>query len=245
MMRTVAVLVALSTPLLAPAGETPRQILERAIAAHGGQERLSAARSERLKLKGTLHVGASALPFTNEMALQLPGQYRSVVTVTDNGRAQTVVHLLDGDKATVLLNGQPQPAGGVHLAQLKQTLRLEHALRLVPLLSDPAFTLHPLPEVRYNTHVYVGVRVQRPGQRDLKLYFDRATGLLVKTEHQIDGPGGKEVLQEAFYANHRDVGGRVRAGAVVVLRDGKKVMETELVEARAVERIDAREFNQP
>jgi hypothetical protein len=67
----------------------------------------------------------------------------------------------------------------------------------------------------------------------------------VKTEHLLDGPGGKDVLQEAFYGGHRDVGGRVRAGAVVVLRDGKKVMETELVEAHVVDRIDAREFTQP
>lgn len=244
-MRTLAAFVALSLPAVAAARETPRAILERAIAAHGGQEKLSAARSERLKLKGTIQVGSSAVPFTNEMALQLPGQYRSVVTVTENGRPQTVVHLLDGDKATILLNGLPQPAGGVHLAQFKQTLQLEHAMRLAPLLTDPGFTLHPLPEVRYNDHVYVGVRVQGKGQRDLKLYFDRTTGLLVKTEHLLDGPSGKDVLQEAFYGGHRDVGGRVRAMAVVVLRDGKKVMETELVEARVVDRIDAREFTQP
>jgi hypothetical protein len=244
-MRTLAAVVALSVPLVSHAQESPRAVLERAVAAHGGMEKLSAARSERLKLKGTIQVGSAAVPFTNEMALQLPGQYRSSVTITENGRAHTVVHLLDGDKATVLINGQPQPASGVHLAQLKQTLQLEHAVRLAPLLTDPSYTLHPLPEVRYNTHVYVGVRVQGKGQRDVKLYFDKGTGLLVKTEHLLDGPGGKDVLQEAFYASHRDYNGRVRPAAVVVLRDGKKVMEAELVEARTVDRIDAREFTQP
>ncbi|MFO0841531.1 MAG: hypothetical protein U0797_03890 [Gemmataceae bacterium] len=258
-MRTIAAVVALSLPVVtqaqeapraalerpAAAAESPRAVIERAVAAHGGMDRLAAARSERLKLTGTILAGTAPLPFTNEMALQLPGQYRSTVIITENGRSQTVVNLLDGDKVTLLINGKPQPASPVHLAQLKQTLQLEHVVRLAPLLSDRSYALHPLPEVRYNTHVYVGVRVERAGQRDVKLYFDRASGLLVKTEHQLEVAGGKDVLQEAFYAGHRDYSGRVRPGAVVVLRDGKKVMEAEVVEARTVDRIDDREFSQP
>lgn len=245
MRALLGLLVVVLVPAASSAQDTPQALLERAITAHGGRANLSVTGAERVKLKGTLHVGKSALPFTNEMAIQLPGQYKSAVTITEDNRAHTVVHLLDGDKATILIDGQTQPVAGVHLAQLKQTLQLEQALRLVPLLTDPAYSLQLLPEVRYNTHVYAGVRVQGKGQRDLKLYFDGATGLLVKTEHLLDGPGGKDVVQEGFYGNHREAEGRIRAGTIVVLRDGKKVMEAELVEARRVERIDPIEFTRP
>src|SRR5206468_881888 len=110
-------------------------------------ERLAAVRADKVRLKGAIYIGSAKLPFTSEVTLQLPGQLKSVVTITEAKREHTLVHLLDGDKATILLDGQPQPVAGVHQAQLRQTLQLEQALRLVPLLGDPAFTLHPLPEV--------------------------------------------------------------------------------------------------
>jgi hypothetical protein len=246
-MRTVVLAVALVGLVpAAPAQEAPRAVIEKAIAAHGGQERLAAVRADRVQLRGTIQVGQAALPFTSEVTLQLPGQLKSVVTITESARQHTLVHLLDGDKATILLDGQPQPVPGVLAAQLRQTRQLEQALRLVPLLSDPGFTLHPLPEVKYNDRVYAGVRVAGKGQRDLKLYFDRASGLLVKAEHLLDGPGGKDVVQEAFYGEYRDVGGYRRAGKVVVLRDGKKVMEAELLDARRLDApLDPVEFTRP
>ncbi len=253
-MRTSLVLLIL-LPTAALAQADPRAVIEQAIAAHGGREKLAQVRADKAQLKGTLHVGGEALPFTNSLTLQLPGQFKSVVSFESAGRTHTVVHLLDGDRATILLDGKPQAVDAAHLAQLRQTLQLEQALRLVPLLTDPGFTLQPLPEVRYKLHptpegryndqVYAGVRVQAKGRSDLRLYFDRASGLLVKAEHTLEGPGGKAVVQEAFYGGYRDVGGYRRPGKIIVLRDGKKVMEAELIDARRFDRIDPIEFSRP
>ena len=145
---SLAVLVLLSAS--APAQESARAVIERAIVAHGGHEKLARNRAERVKLKGTMHVGASAVPFTNELTVQLPGQYKSVVTIAEGQRSHTIVHLLDGEKAVILIDGQPQPVSGVHLAQLRQTLQLEQAMRLVPLLHDPGFAVLSVGEKRYN-----------------------------------------------------------------------------------------------
>ena len=242
-MRAFVILALL--PATSLAQSDPRAILDQAIAAHGGRETLARVRADKVRLKGMLHVGSEAMPFTNDLAVQLPGQFKSIVAILTGGKTRTVVHLLDGDKATILIDGQPQQVSGSHLTQLRQTLQLEQALRLVPLLTDPSFTLHPLPEVRYNNQTFTGVRVQGKGQRDLKLYFDRTSGLLVKAEHLLDGPAGKDVVQEAFYADYRDLGGYRRPGKVVVLRDGKKVMEAELIDARRYDRIDPIEFTRP
>jgi hypothetical protein len=245
-MRIVlSALVFLGLSTLALAQDTPRGVIEKAIAAHGGYEKLAAIRADKVKVKGTLRVGPTAMPFTNEMALQLPGQFKSVVTITEANRTHQIVHLLDMDKATILLDGQAQTVAGAHLAQLHQTLQLEQALRLVPLLNDSAFTLHLLPEVKYNTFVYAGVRITGKGQRDLDLYFDRGTGLLVKAAHRLDGPGGKDILQEAYYGDYRDLGGYRRPCKVVIFRDGKRVMEADVIEARRLERIDPVEFTRP
>lgn len=238
-MTSVLLLLALGQP----ASPTPQAVLDRAIAAHGGRDKLAAVRADKVKLKGTILVGSAMLPFTNEMTLQLPGQFKSVVRLDTGSATRTVVHLLDGDRASLLVDNQPQPAA--QLAQLQQTLQLEKAMRLVPLLTDPGYTLTSLPDVRYNKLVYHGVRVQKPGAADLKLYFDQATGLLVKTEVRLPGTAGAEVVQEAYYGDYRDHGGYVRPGKIIVYRDGKKVMDAELVEARRFDRLDPTEFSRP
>jgi hypothetical protein len=118
-------------------------------------------------------------------------------------------------------------------------------MRLVPLLNDPAVALEPLGEYTIEDRVVVGIGVLGRGQRGLKLYFDRTTALLMASECQLDGPGGKTVTQQARYSRHREIGGYVRPGKVTVYRDGKKVMEGELIEARRAERIDPAEFRIP
>jgi len=232
-MRTLALVVlAALAPGAAVAQEPARAVIERAITAHGGHEKLSRARADRARLQGSLYIGLSRVAFTNDVTVQLPRLYRSVVQMQEGNRTRTVVHCLENDQPTISLDGQPQAVSASHATQLRQTLELESALRLVPLLSDSRYTLQHLGDFKLEGRVVVGIRVAGRGQRDLKLYFDRQTALLVKTEHLLDGPGGQDVTQEAYYRDYREVGGWKRPGRVAAYRDGKKVMEAELIDAQ-------------
>lgn len=240
---TFLVLLALVSAVSAQ--DPARAMIQRAIVAHGGLDKLSAARADRIQFKGTLHVGTATVPFTDEVVIQPPGQFKSTVRISENGRTRTIVHLLDGDKASILVDGQPQPVSSSNLAQMRQTLQLAQAMKLVPLLTDPAFSVALVGEYQHNGRPVVCIRVAGHSQRDLRLYFDKETALLIKSEHLLDGVGGKDVKQEALYSDYREVGGYLRPGRVSAFRDGNKVMETELIDARRFDRIDAREFNQP
>jgi hypothetical protein len=234
-MRAALVLVVLAG--LAPvvgAQESARAVVERAVTAHGGMEKLSRARADRTQMRGVIYVGKSAVPFTSEVTVQLPKKYRSVVQLRDGERTRTLVHDLDGDKASITIDDKAQPAQGTHLNQLRQTLELERALRLAPLLDEKEFTLTHLGEFKLFDRIVIGIGIKGQGQRDLKLYFDQQTALLVKTEQMIDGDG-KDVRQEAFYRDHREVGGHKRPGRAAAYRDGKKVMEAELIDAVRLE----------
>jgi hypothetical protein len=79
----------------------------------------------------------------------------------------------------------------------------------------------------------------------LRLYFDQQTALLIKAEHLLDGPAGQDVRQEAFYSDYREMGGYLRPGKVTVHRDGRKVMDAELIQAQRQDRIDPAEFTRP
>lgn len=244
MRRFLTVLSFLIIPVAARA-EGPRALLTRAIAAHGGQQRLAQARADRSLWRGTYHTGTDAVPFTNELTVQLPGQYKSVLRLSPGPVTVTVVLVLNGEQARFAINDKPQPMDGPTLAQLRQTLELESAMRLVPLLSDPAVALEPLGEATIEDRVVVGVGVQGRGQRGLKLYFDKKTALLMASECQLDGPKGKVVVQQVRYSRHRAIGGYVQPHKMTVYTDGKKVMEGELIGARRAERIDPAEFRIP
>ncbi|HZY85229.1 MAG TPA: hypothetical protein VFE78_10390 [Gemmataceae bacterium] len=256
-MRTFA-LVAGAAALLAPAQpagapETPRTTIERAIKAHGGAERLSLVRADKVKLKGTLIAAGKAAPFTAYTTVQLPAQYKSVIELTVEGRKRTLVHLLNGDKALVTIDGQPTKVDPAALSELRETLQLDQAVRLVPLLADRGFNLAPLGEGKVNDRTVVGVKVTSRGRKELRMYFDKATGLLIKTEHSLDAPAGRpepgaaprEVRQEEFYSDFKDLEGFRRPTKMVVLRDGRKLMEAELVEVKYFSKIDDAEFEKP
>ena len=248
-MRTTHVwagaVVSLLTALPAAAQDSPQALVERAIQAHGGRERLAQVRADRVKLKGKLVVGSAEVPFVGETAVQPPGQYKSVVLLNPEGKPHTVVHLVNGPRAGVFLDGEAQALQPAVAAQLRHTLALDQAMRLVPLLTEPTFALAPADPIKINGRPADGVKVTVRGQQELKLYFDRQTALLVKTEHSLPAPGGKVVKHEGYYGAFRDLGGYMRPTRVVAYRDGKKVMEAQLLEARALERIDPAEFDRP
>ncbi|MFQ3649303.1 MAG: hypothetical protein SNJ75_03140 [Gemmataceae bacterium] len=228
-------------PLLANAAETPQELLARAIVAHGGASRLLAARAEQVQMRGVHYVGGAEVPFTNTMTLQLPERFKSVLSM---GNAR-VINLFDGEQAALLINGKPQKMTAAQLGQLRQTLALNQVMRLVPLLRDKGVSLTPLGEYTIQGTTVVGVAVKRAGWSEVKLFFDKQTALLRASEQVLEAPGIAAVVQQARYSDHRDVGGYVRPGKITVFRDGKKVMEAVLTEARRLDTIDPAEFRIP
>jgi hypothetical protein len=229
----------------ARAQETPRAVIERAVKAHGGQERLAKIRADRVKIKGTLLVGAKEQPFTGETLVQLPSQFKTMLQLTLDGRKLSLVQVLNGTEAWVTIDGQPQKVPESALAEMRDTLNLDRAVRLVPLLTDKSYELSALDASKVNDRPAVGIKVARKGQTDLRLFFDKDSGLLVKTEHQLTDGQGKQVRQEVFYSDFKDIGGYKRPVKLTVFREGKKFMTAELLEAKYLDKVDASEFAKP
>jgi outer membrane lipoprotein-sorting protein len=250
MRTTTAVLVSLLllagrvSPAAAQESPSPRVILEKAVAAHGGMEQLARVRADWIRLKGTLFVGDKHLTFMGETTVQLPGQFKNVLTVTSGSETHKLVQVLDGEKAWVTVDGQPHKMSATALAEMRETLNLDRAIRLVPLLTEPGYQVAYAGESKVNDRPVVTLKVTAKGRKELRMYFDKETFLLVKTEHTLDDSMGKEVRQEAYYSDFRELGGYRRPTRIVAFRDGKKVMEGELLEAKYLERVPESEFKQ-
>jgi hypothetical protein len=247
-MRKFLLAVCTAALLFGPAAAAPadeaQAIIERAIKAHGGLDRLSHVRADRVTNKGMLVVNGKETPFVAETTVQLPAQFRNVIHL--QGERKTVfVEILNGDKVYFTIDGQPQKVDDNLAAEVRETMQLNQAIRLTPLLMDKAYTLEPLGEVTIDGQTALGVKAAAKGRREMRLFFSKETGLLIKTEHATDDGAGKEVVQEELYTNFDDVQGFRRPMKIAAFRNGKKVMEAEVVEVKYLDKTDDADFAKP
>jgi hypothetical protein len=92
----------------------------------------------------------------------------------------------------------------------------------------------------------VGITVSREGSRDVNLFFDKTSGLIVKSEsRKRDLMSNQDVTEERFITEYQDIAGRKVAKKVEVQRDGKALLEAEVLEVQILETLDDSEFARP
>ncbi len=92
------------------------------------------------------------------------------------------------------------------------------------------------------------MRVSHQGQRDVNLFFDRASGFLVKNESQVKdvkGGGNKDMTQEIFFSKYQDFGGMQYPTTIAIKRDGNQFVNAEMTDIRILDSIDEAIFGRP
>lgn len=235
----LALLIPTAAPTQAPADPDAKAILDKAIAAHGGKDQLARARADWVKIKGTLHLENQQIPFVGETWVQLPGQFKNALEVTNPKGTTRLVQVIVKDKVTMTLDGRPHKASPAALSEMRETLHLNNAIRLLPLLAQAdVYKVEATGEAKADDRTLLGVKVTARGRRDLRLFFDKESGLLVRTEQLLDDGNGKEVRQETVYLDFRELGGYKRPVKMAAFREGKKVMDAELVEVKYFEKFE-------
>ena len=155
--------------------------------------------------------------------------------------------MVNGDKVWAKTGGEATAIDNKdQIAEAKEECYVGWVSSLLP-LKDKAFQLSPLGEVKVDGKPAVGVRVSHKGHRDINLFFDKESGLLVKRESVIKDfmADGKEVTQETLFSNYKEVKGAKFPMKVVLNRDGKKYVESEMTEIEPKEKIDDAVFAKP
>jgi hypothetical protein len=239
----VAGLLFTATPVRAQADA--RAIVDRAVKAHGGQDVLNKVKAEKVKAKGTLFFEGVSVPYTVETAIVLPGQFRNEMKVTVLGEETTEVMVLNGDKAWVTHNGQPQPVDEKVRAEMEETKYADQVTMLTPLFDTKRFQLAALGEMKVHDRPVLGVKVSAKGHRDIELYFDKETGLLAKVKRMALNPNMVAALQEEYWSDYKDTAGVKRPMKFQVYQDGKLSGEGELTEVKYPDQIDRSLFEKP
>jgi hypothetical protein len=221
-----------------------RALVDRAVKAQGGAERLAKLPAVTGRLKGTFYGLGDGVAFTGEFAAQGADRNRMEFEAETGGQKLRLVHVLNGDKGWVKVNDDTEELDKEGLAEAREEAYAEWVATLVPLRDRKRFSLSPLGEIKIDGRPAAGVRVSSEGRRDVNLYFDKTTGLLVKTEARLK-EDGEEVTEETFLGEYKEVQGTKQATRLTVRRDGKPYLKCEVSNYRLAEKLDDALFARP
>ena len=221
-------------------------IVDKAIQAHGGAEKLNSMKGFKTKVKGSVEVPvAGTIHFTQESMALISGKVKDVMDMDVNNMKINVTTVFDGTKGWIVANGQTTEMDEKLLGTMKDTAYMM-GLGKILVLKDPSYKLTALGEVKVNNRPAVGIKVASEGHKDVNLYFDKETGLLSKMEHRTTDPmSGQEISEERIIVEYQDADGFKTAKKAEVLHDGKKFMEAEVLQVKFVDSIDDSEFKKP
>ena len=242
----------LATPLLLAAlvaqsaiAQDPKGIIEKAITAHGGADKIARLNRVHSVAEGMIDVlpGQPPMPFVGE-SWRMDGNSKMVVTLRMLGKKITVTDAVHGDTQWRQLGGVTQEISKEEAAEIQESRHVDQIARL-GFLKDTALTLSALPEAKIADKPAMRVLVKSTGHRDVKLYFDKESNLLVKVEHPtLDLLSGKEVTEELVLSDYQDKDGLKYAMKSELWRDGQKIMAGKVTKLEFVE-IDEKIFARP
>jgi hypothetical protein len=242
----LAAVFAFTPALRADDAADARAVVEKAVKATGYKpaDKFGAV---SWKDKGKFYFGGSAMEFAGDFAFQAPDKYRFSVTADLEGMKVTFTAVTNGPKAWESALGMNQEVTGEKLEYMTDQVYTLNVTSLLPLLTDKDYKLATAGEKDVNGKKAVGVKVTRDKHPPVTLYFDKDSGLLVKSEARVkdEFQGWKEVSDETYFGDYKDVDGKKRFGTMKVVRDGKTLMESHLSDQKAADKLDPKLFDKP
>jgi hypothetical protein len=224
-----------------------RAIIDKAIAAHGGEAKLAKYPAQTLKGTGKYYGMGEAIDYNLEIAAN-DKKFRFGMDMRVMNFDLKIVVVVNGDKGWEKVNDDVKDMAADELAEHKEQMHSQAVASLLPLKKDKAYKLSLIGDVKVGDQPAVGVRISKKAHRDVSLFFDKAKGHLVKSEFvikDIKGGGDKEMMQATLYYDYKEFQGTRCPTRVVIERDGKKFADTQLTEIQLLEELDNSTFDRP
>jgi hypothetical protein len=221
-----------------------KPILEKAIKAMGGADKLDKLKAGTWKAKTTGNDNGKELVFLSEGAWQGRDQFKLDGDIQVGGVSR---------KATIVVNGENgwlnhgDKVDGAPKEILPLFKNFAYALRMPQLLSqlqNKEFTLSPLGEMKLDTVEAVGIKIVHKDYKDISVFFDKKEGVPIKAEITLPGPQSKELTLECLFSDYKDFDGIKSPSKVVLHADGKEFV-IELSEIKSSDKLDDSVFGKP
>jgi hypothetical protein len=242
----LAIIFVSATASLARADENdPSVVLDKAIKALGGDEKLKKVDAITWKSKAAITFNGDTNQFTSHATLQGLDHYRSEFEGEFGGNPFKGVTVVNGDKGWRKFGDNKMELDGDALANEKRQVYLQAIPSLLVPLKGKGFKLELAGEEKVGDKPAAGIKVTGPDGKDFTLYFDKESGLPVKLVAKVVGFGGDEFTQETTYKDYKDFDGIKKATKADSKRDGEDFIKSEVTEFKVLDKVDPKAFSEP
>lgn len=218
-----------------------KELVRQGTQALGGAERLAATPVLGFKIKGTAFVNQTPMAFVGTSLLDpLGNRYRLAIM----GLAFRLTVVLDRDRSWVKPGEQTieLPPDGVD--EQRERMYCEAVTWLYPLLSDDAYQLSLITDAKVRDQPADGVLVRRAGHREVRLYFQPESHLLLKSEYVVSD-AGRDIGQETLLDDYADFDGVQRPRKALLRWDGADRAQREMSDYRGTAEAPPDAFAKP
>jgi hypothetical protein len=222
-----------------------KAVLDKAIKALGGEEKLAKVTAATWKAKGKISFGGNENEFTSDVTFQGLDHYRSAFEGDFGGNKVKGLVVVAGDKGWRQFGDNTMELDKGGLANEKRSLYLQVVPATLMPLKDKAFKVEAAGEEKVGGKPAAGLKVTGPDGKDFTLWFDKESGLPVKQVAKVMGFMGEEFTQETTFADYKEFGGIKKATKVENKRDGEKFLEQQITEFKALDKVEPKTFAEP
>jgi len=223
------------------ADDDAKSVVDKAIKALGGEDKLSKVEAFSVKAKGTVVINGDENDSTVEVTLKGLDHVRREFG-TDQFHAVVV---LDGDKGWRKFGENSSEIEGDGVAIEKRFIYLQFIPVTVVHLNSKGFKYESAGEEKVGDKPATVLKVTCPDGKDFTIAFDKETGVPVKVVAKVIGFQGQEYTSETTYGDYKDFGGIKKATKVQVKRDGEKFQDMTVTDFKVLEKVGPDVFSEP
>jgi hypothetical protein len=218
-----------------------KAILDKAISALGGAEKLGKASAFSWKSKGTITFNENENEFTGQVTIKGLDQYRREF---GNDQFNAVV-VVDGSKGWRKFGENASELEGDGLANEKRAIYLNVIPITLVGLNGNGFKFQATDEEKVGDKPAAVLKVTGPDGKDFKLYFDKESGLPLKLVAKVLSFQGDEYSSETTFADYKDFDGIKKATKLEIKRDGNPFQTWTVTEFKVLDKVEADTFAEP
>jgi hypothetical protein len=220
-------------------------LIDKAIAALGGEAKLSQGKAMTWNTKGTFTFGDNESQFTGSATAAGIDRIRQEFEGDFGGNKIKGVTVLDGDKGWRRFGDTTMPLDADGVSNEKRSVYLQVVpVTLLP-LKGKGFKVESAGDEKLAGADAAGIKVTAPDGKDFKMFFDKQSHLPVKVVATVRGFQGQDFTQETTYADYKDLGGIKKATKIAAKRDGSPFLESEISDFKFLDTVDDKTFAEP
>lgn len=224
-----------------------KPVLEKAIKALGDADKQKQS-GTTFDNQSKLTIGDSNIDLGGSWSVQGYDKLNVSLNLKLNGNPIGLLVVINGKKAWTnnQQNGQTDNVEARHVDIVQSILRAVRLAQRPGFLLEKGFKLTPLGEMPINDTTGVGLKVEQKDYRDMNLYFDKKTGLPLRSEVNVKEDGNVQEVPYMFtFSDYKEIDGVKHFTKIIVHRDQQQIIEMELTNIRLQENLNANLFTKP